>query len=129
MAETSLRSRVRPLMKLWTRKTDPAEPVGGGRTRVSVFAVHISGERTEKPAKRLQQRYPDHYRVSDRFYLVCSDGTAQDVADRIGIGGEDQSETGVVFELKRFYAGFERRALWDWLGAAEQRVLASRRLF
>lgn len=121
-------SRMRTLMKLWRRKAEATEPVGGGRKRVSVFAVHMSGEPIEKPTRQLQKHYPDHYRVSDRFYLVCCDGTVQDVVDRIGIDGRDLAGTGVVFELKRFYAGYERRALWDWLGSAEQKVWASRRL-
>ena len=106
-------------------QTQPAAPVSWHQgTPKRVFLVQFTGDSTQEPLRRLKERYraeTDHYGLSDECYLVCSGGTAKDLADRIGLTGEDPAgPTGVVLQLKSFYAGFEQRALWDWLQEAEE---------
>lgn len=85
---------------------------------MSVFAVHFSGRVPNEQAVKLQEAYPDleHYRLSERFYLVRAEAIAQHVADKIGLDGDDpDGPTGVVFRLNASYAGFDEGAVWDWL--------------
>lgn len=83
-----------------------------------VFAVHFSSETPNEQAGRLRDAFPDlqHYRLSERFYLVRADTIAQQVADKIGLDGNDpDGPTGVVFRLNASNAGFDEGAVWDWL--------------
>ena len=92
---------------------------------MAAFAVHLSGSSIEESAQQLRDTFPnqEHFRISERFYLVHSDSIAQTVAEKIGISGAGDpfdSATGVVFKLNRSYFGFESRALWEWLTLGER---------
>ena len=92
---------------------------------MNVFMVYISGDPVDEPTQRLKERYPaesEHFQMSERLYLVSADGIAQSVADNIGFGDDLAGSTGVVFKLNASYAGYERRAMWDWLQLVEQNV-------
>ena len=91
---------------------------------MAIFSVHLSGE-IEATAARIKERYPTpgHYQLSDSLYLVRGDTIAQDVAKTVGILEEDDeplaSARGVVFKLNAAYAGWDRRAIWEWLTLGE----------
>lgn len=71
---------------------------------------------------RIMEKFPDCYEVSDTCYLVQSNDITQNVAIAIGIKGENRVEdsSGGVFRLNGAYSGFASRALWEWLGQAEE---------
>ena len=90
---------------------------------MSVFAVYFSSDIFDESTQRLKDSYPgsQHYQISDRFYLVrVSDAIARTVADDVGLEGQNlEGPTGVVFKLNASYAGFEDRAVWEWLNLAQ----------
>ena len=83
---------------------------------MSIFAV-VLREPNAPVKERVEQYYPNHFPLSDTFFLVDSDTIAETVAAKTGIKGEEQvkNASGVVFKLNSGYAGFTARALWDWL--------------
>lgn len=87
-----------------------------------VFAV-VLNEPNGDVARRVGGKYPNHYKMNDTFFLVQGDGIAQSVSEAVGIKGDDRVEDarGVVFKINHSYSGFTSRALWDWLGQAEER--------
>ena len=90
---------------------------------MSAFVVHLTGDHAEETAERLRQEYADeaHHELSERVFLVRSAGIADSVAETLGLDGEDpDGPTGVVFRLNASYAGFDRRAIWDWLQLTER---------
>ena len=90
---------------------------------MSVFVVHLTGADAHKTADRLRQEYSGgaHHELDDRLFLVSSDGIANSVAEALGLSGDDpDGPTGVIFKLNASYAGFDRRAVWDWLAQAER---------
>ena len=62
--------------------------------------------------------------MADNLVLVASDDIAEQVAQKVGIKGENRIEgvTGAVFKLNGAYAGFASRALWEWLTEAVPEV-------
>lgn len=72
--------------------------------------------------RRIRQAYPSHHQVTDSCYLVQSPQITQDVAVKVGIKGQDRVDgaSGVVFKLNGAYSGYAPRALWEWLGQAEE---------
>ncbi len=93
---------------------------------MAVFAVHLSGDNIEEPVQQLRDAYPDqeHFEISERLFLVHSDGLARNVATKVGIGKEAddpfESVTGVVFKLNASYSGYDNRAMWEWLTLVER---------
>ena len=68
--------------------------------------------------RRVSEKYPDHYRLNESFYLIkTQEDKSVDIARMIGIRGEDQVENcgGVVFRLSQHYSGFAAGSLWEWL--------------
>ena len=90
---------------------------------MAIYAVHLSDDDTGDAIKRLCKEYPgsSHYPVSERFYLVASEGISQDVARTLGFTSEIDS-AGAVFKLNAAYSGWDSRAMWEWLAAAEKRA-------
>lgn len=70
---------------------------------------------------RIKEKYPDCHQVTDTVFLVQTREITQDVAMKAGIKGNDRVEEagGVVFKLNGAYSGYASRALWEWLGQAE----------
>lgn len=90
---------------------------------VRVFGVMLQAADPAVVA-RLMERYPQHYKATDTFYLVASDELAQDIATTIGIRPDERAETstvtpGVVFRLNGLYSGYFSRSLWEWLSNYE----------
>ena len=48
-------------------------------------------------------------------YLVKSFLSSDEIARLVGIKGDDRDAAGVVFRLGTGYAGFTKKALWEWL--------------
>lgn len=84
---------------------------------MAVFAVHLSSEDPVSQAASLAGIYPgdQHYRVSDRFYLIRADTTSHTVAAVLGLR---EGASGAVFKLNDSYFGWESRAMWEWLDTA-----------
>lgn len=90
---------------------------------MSMFAI-ILRETNDEVAKRVREKYPTAYEMTETCFLVQSDFIAENVAVSVGIKGEDRigEASGVVFRLNGHYAGFTSRSLWDWLSQAEEQV-------
>lgn len=67
--------------------------------------------------ERLKKEFNEFYEISPTSFLVSADVLTEDVAVAAGIRGEESVEnaTGAVFKIAS-YAGYTRRALWEWLG-------------
>ena len=87
---------------------------------MSIFAV-ILDKANPQAETRIQERYPDCHKLGDTTFLVSSDDIAEQVAQAVGIKGEENEriQSGAVFRLNHSYAGFTSRALWDWLQKME----------
>ena len=94
---------------------------------MKVYGV-VLDEATEENlevGKRIGQKYPDHYRLNETFYLIkTSYDNSLDVAHVIGIRGNDRIDGsgGVVFRLSQRYSGFAEGNLWEWLEDAFEEV-------
>ena len=88
------------------------------------MSIHIVllTKRNADVAARIQTAYPGHHQVTDTCYLMQSQQITQDVAINVGIKGQNRVEgaVGVVFKLNGAYSGYASRALWEWLGQAEE---------
>lgn len=89
---------------------------------MATFTVYLTGD-VEVPASRIRENYgeSDHYKMSDRVYMVRADDLAQNVANKLGLDGSTPGATGVVWKLNAAYGGIEKRELWEWLELAQQR--------
>ena len=87
---------------------------------MNIFAVVLAFSNPEVE-RRVEDVYPEHFRLNDTFFLVPSSSIAETVAVKTGIKGDDRAENanGVVFKLNDAYAGHTTRALWDWLKTYE----------
>lgn len=88
---------------------------------MATYAVHLSGENIEDPTTRIREAYPEpqHYRVSERFYLVRADAPSQAVAEKLGFTDTEQ-QSGAVFKLNRAYYGWDKRTMWEWMALGER---------
>ena len=93
---------------------------------MGVFAVFLQESLPQvrtQISNRIQEQYPNpkHYKLSDNLFLVRSYSITDAVARSIGIKGDEAIEhaTGVVFKLNAAYAGFAKRAIWEWLALPE----------
>ena len=86
------------------------------------FAI-VLNETNPAVAERIEEKYPDRYRITDTSFLVADDTIAERVATAVGIKGDDRIENaaGVVFKLNGVYSGHSSRSLWDWLTLAEEK--------
>lgn len=88
---------------------------------MTTFVVHLSDENVESQASLLREEFPEpqHYRVSERFYLVRADALSDSVAQRLGFN-DTTRKPGSVFKLNRAYAGWDKRTMWEWLALGER---------
>lgn len=88
------------------------------------MSIHIVllTEPNKEVARRIKEKYPGCHQATDTGFLVQSREITQDVAVNAGIKGEGRvaDAAGVVFKLNGAYSGFAPRALWEWLGQAEE---------
>ena len=87
---------------------------------MSVYGVALEGldQFNVEVAKRLAENYPDHYKISDTFFLVgSSPGSTGEISRQAGLRGDNRIEGsgGVVFLLLKRYTGFAASELWEWL--------------
>ena len=88
---------------------------------MAVFAVYIQDDQDMSVVHgRLEEHYPDSLRLADNLYLVQGDTIAQAIAETLRIKGPERDSTGAVFKLNGSYSGYASRAIWEWLGQAEQ---------
>lgn len=61
--------------------------------------------------KRIEENYPNYYKLSDTAFLVFSDRLTQDIAENVGIKRENSSENslGVVFRLSSAFSDYFER--------------------
>jgi len=97
-----------------------SHPTNYERCGVSVFAVHISNPDPEPVAKAIKREYPEpnHFPVSERFFLVSADTLARAVGETLGFDADGLK--GTVFKLNAAHYGFDRRDMWEWLETARQ---------
>ena len=80
------------------------------------FIVIIANPGEDNTVVKRIQEQPDSYRLTDDVWLVRSHLLIQDLADKLGIGEEEeQVGTGVVFRLNGSYWGRSDQNTWDWL--------------
>ena len=86
-----------------------------------VFAVVLK-EPNQQVLDRVDEEYPDNFRLSPTFSVVSSDDLSENVAIKAGIKGENQvpEASGAVFMLRGSYSGYTTRSLWEWLGRHEE---------
>ena len=88
------------------------------------MAVHmiVLSRPNDAVASRIQETYPDNYKITQTCCLVQSKDITQKIAVTVGIKGENRIDnaTGAVFKLNGAYSGFASRALWEWLDQAEE---------
>ncbi len=83
--------------------------------------VVMLGKKRKQVVERIEEHYPKncqrHFSVSPNTYLLKTEDTAEEVAEKLGIDGSRgrKGATGVVFALRHFYAGFGKTNLWEWL--------------
>ena len=86
-----------------------------------VFAIVLK-EPNQQVLDRVDEEYPDNFRLSPTFAVVSSDDLSENVAIKAGIKGENQAPeaSGAVFMLRGPYSGYTTRSLWEWLGRHEE---------
>ena len=86
------------------------------------FVVLLSEPANQKFRDLIDHWYPKHYEYLDTAFFLQDDNIPDIIARRLGVKSEETSlAPGVVLELEGAYAGFTRRALWDWFKLAEKR--------
>ena len=80
-----------------------------------VFVVVIM-RHPEEVSRRIADviRAEDAYQIKDDVWLVSYDGTAQALAERLGLRRENTGAIGIVFPVAD-YSGRARMSAWDWL--------------
>ena len=89
---------------------------------MEVFAVLLDAPLTEG-FEDLKARYGEDFHVHSPTvgYVYDPNGLTSEIAKRVGIKGEAQRVTGVVFALKCWYSGYTAPELWKWLEQCEQK--------
>ena len=80
------------------------------------FAIIFTEPSPEAVNRLKSEASPDPYELlPDKAYLVKSVLSSNEIAKLVGIKGEGRNASGVVFRLGTGYAGFTKKALWEWL--------------
>ena len=89
------------------------------------MALHaiVLVESNEKVADRINQYYPNHYKINETCFLVRSGEISEKIAISAGIKGDEQiaDALGVVFKLNGAYSGYAMPSIWEWLSMEEER--------
>ncbi len=88
---------------------------------MSIHVILLAASNKEV-ASRIMEQYPGSHEFSDTCYFVQTRDITRDVAQAVGVKGENRAEdaSGAVFKLNGAYSGFTSRALWEWLSQAEE---------
>lgn len=83
---------------------------------MAIFAVVLRRPNTEVP-QRISDAFPDHFQLSETFWVVASTAMSEQVAVKAGIKGKGRAHdvSGVVFRLQVGYSGYTAPGLWEWL--------------
>jgi hypothetical protein len=81
-----------------------------------VFLVIVTAN-AEAVRQKLEQAFPgnEHFVIDEDKFTVAFDGVSRDVAEKLGIRGDEPVGSGVVFPITS-YSGRADPALWEWLG-------------
>ena len=85
---------------------------------MSVFAVVFTRSHTEI-TDSVKEHFPGAYQLTDSTFLVRSEGLSSQIAELVGIKGENRRFAGAVFKINHSYSGFTSRDLWEWLDEAD----------
>jgi len=89
---------------------------------MAIFAV-VLNEPNEELMARVKEAFaePAHFQLADHLAFVRSPLVSAQVAEKIGLqegGNQIGDATGVVLRVEN-YAGWNSRALWEWLDSGE----------
>lgn len=66
--------------------------------------------------EQIENFYPRNYEMkAAEIFLIKTGDLTSEVKEKLGIGGKEGQQAGVVFRLNGSYAGFFRTSLWGWL--------------
>jgi len=84
-------------------------------SHMHVFVVVVM-RHPEEVSRRIADliRTKDAYQIKDDVWLVSYDGSAQALAERLGLRRADTGAIGIVFPVAN-YSGRARMSAWDWL--------------
>ena len=89
---------------------------------MAVFVVLLKAP-NQAVRNRIKTEFSDEDRLefSPMTFFVSSSKLAEEVAQTVGLKGEDRIQTasGAVFRLSSAYSGYTSRNLWEWLRAHE----------
>ena len=83
---------------------------------METFVIALN-ETNPNVLKRIEEAYPDNYRLSDTAFLVADNTLTKTIAEAVGINGKNRIDTalGVVFKLNKAYSGYSEPSLWERL--------------
>ncbi|MCY4512002.1 MAG: hypothetical protein OXG35_34310 [Acidobacteria bacterium] len=87
------------------------------------FAVLLTDTDPDARAKcrsRLRTAFPDAHELNDSAFLVSGALLTNQVAEKVGIKGDDRWCAGVVFKISRYYSGYTDGDTWEWLKRTEE---------
>lgn len=82
---------------------------------MNIFVVFLSGTDSEAQAANLREKYPNHYELTNRVFLVSSDSLPDEVARNLSLDGTKPSATGIVFKMNKSFMGYHDQSVWNWL--------------
>ena len=83
---------------------------------MSTFAVIFTGKTDLSAAgSRLMKSFPDAYNLNRSTFMVRADSLSSEIAEAVGIKGDNREYTGVVFKVNHSYSGYTARDFWEWL--------------
>lgn len=87
---------------------------------MSVFVLILPEENTEV-INRLEKKYPEFQKITPTTFLLSSNDFSGQVADELGLKGENRISTdgGVVLGIMEIYAGRTDPSVWEWLKSKE----------
>ena len=86
---------------------------------MQVFAVvGTRSEQRQRVIQLAQSKYtvPNVYVVHDGIFVASDGQTTKEVSRTLGIGDDDNNDTGVVAMVDHFW-GYHDRDLWEWIRA------------
>jgi hypothetical protein len=80
-----------------------------------VFIVIVT-DNADAVRERLEQAFPgnEHFKIDGDKFAVSFDGLSRDVAEKVGVRGEEPIGSGIVFPITT-YSGRADPSFWEWL--------------
>lgn len=79
---------------------------------MGLFAI-LSPTENPKLEASIKEKFPDNYKITSTQWVVSSKGTAQQIADKVGISEGDVGN-GVVLSFNNYW-GRADAGLWEWM--------------